>query len=284
MTTETPRADAENAGAQTPPIPTRCGRCGYVARGLAGTTCPECAFDLTKVAYLRYADRGWLRTIVFGTNLIRVGAVGLLVTMVGGARWAARTLRSVGIDWLADQVLSRSLLVLFLSSAIVGAWMLSTPDPTYQLEDEGRGAKRSIERLGIGAAATLGAIRIFGDGVLPPMANALLTCAAMACGLLMVIRMASLVRDLLSRSESALADDAEKPSDSWGWMKWVIAGALLIGLMSLRSGATTAALAMERLALSVGVLLAAFSLLNLLKGTKAIGSELERAHGEGSPR
>ena len=60
------------------PPPQRSGRCGYVTAGSVGTTCPDCGFDLTKSAYLRCADRTWLRTIVGEIQLIRIGAIGLL--------------------------------------------------------------------------------------------------------------------------------------------------------------------------------------------------------------
>lgn len=267
-------------------IPARCARCGYATAGLVGTTCPECAFDLTTTPFLRYADRAWLRALVVGTELISVGAIGLLITNFGGKTILKVIARTLGMPFLNDPLALRAFLGLFLLSCGVGAWLLSTPDPALAALDDERQRRRSLERTGIAATLVVGAARIACEGLLPPPVCAVMTVVAMAFGLYLVVSLKSAVRELLSRAEAHASEKpakeptSKKSGDSTSWVVWLIVAIVLLGLWSASGGVTTAALKIERTMLGIGTIVTAFALLELVKGTKAIHAELAKAAPE----
>ncbi len=266
-------------------LPERCARCGYATVGLVGTTCPECAFDLTQTPFLRYADRAWLRSIVVGTELIGVGAVGMLITNFGGKTILKVIARTLGMPFLNDPLVVRGFLAAFLLCCGVGAWLLSTPDPALIVLDDARHRRRSIERAGIAAALVIGAARIACEGLLPPPVCAWMTVVAMGFGLYLAVRLKSTVRELLDRTEAHVSEKparepkAKKGADSTSWVIWVIVAIVLLGVWSASGGVATAAIKIERTLLGLGVIITGLALLELVKGTKAIHAELERAAG-----
>lgn len=260
--------------------PARCGRCGYATAGLPGTTCPECAFDLTKVPYLRFADRAWLRTIVFGTKLISFGAVGLLATNFGAVGVLRAVVKSIGIDTFSDKIVARVLLATFLACGAIGAWLLSTPDPALEVGDDARLRRRTFERMGIAAALLLGAARVGCEGLVPPAACAVMTVAAMGFGLFIVVGLNALVLELLARSESAPKEEVESKPYSASWVIWMIALFVLIGLWSAGAGVATVAIKVERVMLGIGAIATGLALLKLVKSSKAIHEELGKASAD----
>jgi hypothetical protein len=270
-------------------IPARCVRCGYATAGLVGTTCPECAFDLTTTPFLRYADRAWLRAIVVGTELISVGALGLLITNFGGKTILKVIARTLGMPFLNDPLALRGFLALFLLSCGVGAWLLSAPDPALAALDDERQRRRSLERAGIAATLVVGAARIACEGLLPPPVCAVMTVVAMSFGLYLAVSLKSTVRELLSRAEAKEAEESatqptlpkvKKGADSTSWVIWVIVAIVLIGVWSASGGVATAAIKIERTLLGLGTIITGFALLELVKGAKAIHAELAKAAPE----
>lgn len=258
------------------PTPQRCGRCGYVTAGLGGTTCPECGFDLTKSAYLRFADRTWLRTIVVGIHLIHIGAMGLLVAHFGGREMVRTVCKVMDLPVPSERVVGRVMLVLFLALAAVGAWMLTASDPSFDDADEERMRHRKLGRLGIASAVVLAVTRIFCDGWLGPIACSLLTFGAMACGIAIIASTRGLVRSLVRRSETATAEALAPAKKATAWIPWVLGAVVVVSLLSMRAGLAGVAAKLESLALGIGIVVTAFILLKLLEGTKAIRDELEK--------
>jgi hypothetical protein len=271
-TMESPTAHAASVGA-------RCGRCGYSTAGLTGTQCPECAFDLTKSAYLRYTDRGWLTTIVRGTHLIRVGATGTLVLCLGGAKMVLSTVQFVGLSNLSERLVYRVLLIGFLASCAIGAWMLTVTDPTFGDPDAAWGRHRLLGRVGILTAASLALARALCEGILSPIACSALTIGALLSVFAVLRPISDLVRSLIRRSESATPEDLEEKGalNARSLLRWTVAGVILILLVTRRIGLATLAARLESLALGIGFILSAIAFLKLLRGTRAIREELAKA-------
>ena len=260
-----------------PAVPDRCGRCGYVTKGLQGTTCPECAFDLTRSAYLRFADRGWLRTIVLGTHLLRVGGIGLIAVMFGGRTAIRATLDVLDLPAPSDRMIGRIMMLVFLAVSVTGAWLFTSDDPTFAGLDDERSRRGLAARIGIGLAALFAAARIVLDAVAPPLVNAGLIVVTILCLVQVTTALNGVVRSLLLRSEATSAEDLEETGKSQRSSGWIIGAVALVALLSIRGGLAGLPSKVEGVGLGVGVLIIGFAFVRLVKSSRAIRQELERA-------
>jgi hypothetical protein len=277
--------EAPSASEAIPAMPARCGRCGYATVGLRGTTCPECAFDLTRIPYLRFADRLWLAALVRGTTLVWIGAIGLMVMAFGGRNGFRTMLRLVGID-VSSRVVGQVGVVLFLALALLGAWLLSRPDPALETGDPERHRRQQRMQMGIGAVGLLVFIRVIGDPSLHPILATALTISAITLGLFILSGLHGVVIELLRRSEHAEAKHlAEKPgARSRSWIGFMLLAIVIFGALSARgAGAATVASRIEQITSSIGVIALAFVCLHLVSGSKAIARELEQAPDRDTP-
>lgn len=275
----TASAPSESAVPPVRAMPARCGRCGYATKGLSGTTCPECAFDLTRIPYLRFADRLWLAALVRGNTLVWIGAIGLIVMAFGGRNWL-RTMLKIGGVGISARTVGQIGIVVFLTTALLGAWFLSRPDPALETGDPERHRRQQRMQMGIGATGLLVLIRVVGDGALHPILATTLTVSAIMLSLFILSGLHGVVIELLKRSEHAEAKHLEeKPgarSRSWIW--FILLAIVLIGAFNARGGGVaTVASRIEQVTASIGVIALAFVCLHLVRGSKAIARELEQA-------
>ena len=170
MTERTPAAP-ETSSKLPIERPLHCGRCGYATEGLHGNTCPECGFDLTRTPFLRWADRGWLRTIVVGSELVQIGSISALVFKFGGSTILG-IVSKIGVSLpIGPKVLASFLTMGSLAAAAIGAWLLAAPDPSLHAEADGRFSRRTIYRGGIVVALVLVAIRAWAGPWLHPVVS-----------------------------------------------------------------------------------------------------------------
>ncbi len=156
-----------------------CRRCGYNLRGLGENgRCPECGTAVGLSIHgdlLRFAEPAWVEKLARGMELILVGIVtGIVGGCVGGGISAAGT----------PQSQAAGTLVILLSGllSLVGAWILTTPDPSGIGEQRFVNA-RKVVRAGLIAGLAGQLINL----VLPDSRSgplfALAIVAATVCGL-----------------------------------------------------------------------------------------------------
>ncbi len=279
MSTRSETSEPAVPGEAVPAIPARCGRCGYATAGLRGTTCPECAFDLTRNPYLRFADPLWLAGLVRGMTMVWIGAIGLFVMAFGGREWIRTMIRLVNID-VPSRVIGQVGVVLFLAFALLGAWFLSRPDPALEIGDPERHRRQQRMQMGIGAVALLVFVRVIGDASFHPVLSMVLTVSAVMLGLFLLSGLHGVVIELLRRSEHAEAKHLEqKPgANSRSWIIFLVVVIIGVGVWSAPGpGVVTIAASTERITRSIGVVALAFVCLHLVSGRKAIARELEQA-------
>ncbi len=122
-----------------------CRRCGYNLRGLhEHGRCPECSTPVGLSTYgdlLRYADPAWVEKLALGMSVILWGIV---LGFVGGC-----LSRLAGTSGGTDAAAVRNLIAAggqFVG--IIGAWILTSPDPSGIGEDRCVNARRVV-RIGL---------------------------------------------------------------------------------------------------------------------------------------
>jgi hypothetical protein len=148
------------------PMDVPCRKCGYNLRGLSvDGRCPECGIAVGLSTYgdlLRYSDPAWLAKLRTGVTLILWGILAMVVTvvllvvvfMVIGFRTAARGGGGGGgtpaSGAAANQAIVMSLATLVgYGLMLVGAWLLTEPDPSGLGEDQ-YGTSRKLIRIMLG--------------------------------------------------------------------------------------------------------------------------------------
>ncbi len=245
--------------------------------GLPTTTCPECGFDLTRMPFLRWADRGWLRTIVLGGTLIRIGAMGAVVSRLFGAdvlTWVV----SHGIPMpLHPKVLAHTIAVGFLVVAAVGAWMLATPDPLL-IGDEARERRRTLYRSAVAILLGVAALRAGVGHLMPPVAATSLTFVGVGFTIYVLRGLTDITSQLLSRCETATPDERASSASGGRLIGWILIGVpITLAFWFFQRGLTRFAQAAEATALLFGTVVVAFVLLARMKSARPVREELAKA-------
>jgi hypothetical protein len=115
-----------------------CRKCGYNLHSLSlSAQCPECGTAVGRSLqgdFLRFAEPGWVRSLVSGVNWIAIGIIvgAVAVGLIGGMRLDRR--------WMIFTQIAVSLI------ALVGYWKVTTPDPAG-LEDSAKLTARKLVRI-----------------------------------------------------------------------------------------------------------------------------------------
>lgn len=191
-----------------------CRRCGYNLRGLPiASRCPECGVPLNVSVngdLLRYSDPEFVGTLHRGVRLmlwgILVSVIGAILAVVVTAT-SRSAVSSLGVQLLplAGSVLN-----------IIGAWLLTTPDPSGIGEDL-YGMARRLIRIALIADVLNHVISLGNQVPVPPAASIVLQVVTALCGLAGLIGMfAQLV--YLEKLASRIPDQAL--SDRSRQIKW----------------------------------------------------------------
>jgi len=130
---------------------TPCRKCQYNLRGLSTDgRCPECATPVglsTRGDLLRYSDPAWVGTLRAGVMCM----LWAIAVSIGGG-----ILRSVLTGMTGSRVVATLLPLAGTALSLLGAWLLTTPDPSGLGEDR-YGTSRKLIRvtLAFGVAAAL---------------------------------------------------------------------------------------------------------------------------------
>ena len=115
-----------------------CRRCGYNLRGLnEHGRCPECGTPVGLSTYgdlLRYADPDWVEKLAQGMSIILCGIV---LGFVGGCLGG---LAGTGAGTVFQRLIATGAQLV----AVIGAWILTTPDPSGIGEDRYGNARRVV--------------------------------------------------------------------------------------------------------------------------------------------
>lgn len=220
--------------------------------------------------------------IVVGTTLVRVGAIGAIVTVFIGNGIVDWT-KSLGLPlpWPSRRIAVVTRFVL-LACAAGGAWLMAAPDPSLGDELAPGAKRRKLFRAGIALAMALAAGRVVLGPWLPPLGAAAMSVAALLCTLQSVRGLGDVVRDLVARSETGDPDAAADAGRGGTWVYWAMGAVGLFGLLGSRRGPAAAALTIETSVIGIGVVGAGFALYSLVKSSRAIRDELARAPREPS--
>jgi hypothetical protein len=162
-----------------------CRRCGYNLRGLHHESrCPECGTPIglsVQGDLLRFADPRWVETLARGGRLIMLGlTLTILFSLCGGG--------AAGGFSVTTTVLVLSLLAMAANVlTYVGAWIITTPDPSRIGEDKYAGARKTVRITLLIALAYLVLSTLNDSGALPRSVSITIAVLGVPAGLAWVI-------------------------------------------------------------------------------------------------
>ncbi len=263
----------------------RCARCGYALAGLTSPTCPECGCPTDGSTLLRYADPAWVRMLGVAATLMRGGAIAALVFHFS-PEFAVGTLRNLGFSPAgAPRGVVRFLEFGCLGLAVLGAWLLASPDPLLDdAVDEKAARRRLFFRIGLLAAFTLALVRAAAAPWLTPIPAIAVSSAACIIGFGALRRLGDVVRDLMARCASSDGEAAKK-AGSGAWLNVIVIAVFVVAVIPLLSAwkgfsgtnlwttLTAAASSGERVVIYFGLMGIAFTILSLAKPLAAVRAE-----------
>lgn len=261
-----------------------CGRCGYDLTGRVGETCPECGFEVTRTPYLRFADPGWLRTLLLGIELVRIGAIAAQIALgaaivIAATGYGAMLGAVLPVAWFMAWFVAGCLLL-----ALFGALLVATPDPLFEDPSPERRRERTISRAMLLAAI----IAVAAAAVLRPLlagpVAALVSIGAIVLAMVAVRRSAEIARSIVRRSFELRGADLERIGRGCSGFVVAFVVVMVIGAVGvLRRGLppATMALPVEIGAVVAGGFALVSALLSLLIARKAIRSEMLQMDREG---
>ena len=131
-----------------------CRQCGYDLRGLRHDgNCPECGLPVERSVHsnlVRYSDPAWIRKLRLGTILIYAGFALSIILGIALAITTATFTTPTGIPpRTAELTVNLASLGIFLTGGLmtlIGAWFLTTPDPSG-IGEEDYGRPRNVARV-----------------------------------------------------------------------------------------------------------------------------------------
>ena len=200
-----------------------CRKCGYNLRGLhVEGRCPECGTPVgvsVMGELLRYSDPNWVRTLARGVKTIIAGIVvivlGVIVSMVVGAM-------------RGPLELAQAIILIGNILMVVGAWLLTEPDPSGVGEDK-YGTSRKIIRIALIAGVINTLLNLMAEAiVLPPPVRIAVVVVGVLAGIVgLVGQFAQL--NYLSKLAARIPDRAlEKRARFLMWAIGISYGALLV--------------------------------------------------------
>lgn len=229
----------ESAPVALPPVQSveidiPCRQCGYNLRGLAiASKCPECGVPVNVSVggdLLRYSNPQFVGTLHRGVRLMLWA---ILVTVAGGvAGIIVAVVVRTALSSLVMQLLPLAGSVL----NIIGAWLLTTPDPSGIGEDR-YGTSRKVIRIAL-LAEVLNHVVSFGNlAPVPPPVFTILQVVSVVCGLAGLIGMFAQLQYL---EKLALRLPSRPLSDRAKQIKWGLSitygAVVIIGAFALLLG------------------------------------------------
>jgi MFS family permease len=207
-----------------------CRKCSYNVRGLSVTDrCPECGTPVGISIHgdlLRYSDPDWVEKLARGVNLILWGIVAAIVAGIAG------TVLAFNFDlWLGQAIAFVGGLV-----GLVGAWLLTEPDPGTQEPPQTVTSRRIVRfALLVGLAQNL--LMFAGNRANHPIVERAFGMAAIIAGIVGVIGLFAQIYylEILARRipDEALARRANNVRWGFGISYGImVVGGSLLGFLS----------------------------------------------------
>ncbi len=224
-----------------------CRGCGYNLRTLShDQLCPECGLPVARSVLgdlLRYSDPAYVRTLSRGAWLTLAPIIfGLFAAAFGFVLSVVLTASGGGSGGLGVVVFVSSIAQLIGSLiGVIGAWWLTTPDPSA-LGEERYGRYRRIVRVTLLIGLPSAFFNSIVNVTLPPMIDLLFTLIGLVAELAWLVGLFCL---LLYLQHLALRIPNEGLSSRAQWVRWVLAiayGGMIVvgaalGIAAFTSGA-----------------------------------------------